>query len=113
MSERLKEFKDMWKANHRSDSRTEVVNASDIEFLIEKAEQSFNHSEINKRLGVAEYLHSTINSEIEFLQEQINLLNERLVLKRSHLADAQYEVTRIVKEKQTAERFAKVEGGEG
>jgi predicted nucleic acid-binding Zn-ribbon protein len=61
---------------------------------------------INKRLGVAEYLHSTINNEIEFLQEQINLLNERLELKRGHLADAQYEVTRIVKEKQTAERFA-------
>lgn len=60
---------------------------------------------INKRLGVAEYLHSTIKSEIEFLQEQINLLNERLVLKRGHLADAQYEVTRIVKEKQSIERF--------
>lgn len=68
---------------------------------------------INRRLGVAEYLHSTINSEIEFLQEQIYLLNARLKIKRSHLTDAQYELTRIVKEKQTAERFAKVDGGEG
>ena len=57
---------------------------------------------INKRLGVAEYLQSTINSEIEFLQEQINLLNARLELKRGHLADAQYEVTRIVKERSLA-----------
>jgi len=61
---------------------------------------------LNKRLIIAGELHSSINNEIEFLQEQINLLNERLELKRGHLADAQYEVTRIVKEKQTAERFA-------
>ena len=54
---------------------------------------------INKRLKVAENLHSSINDEIEFLQEQVNLLNERLVLKRSELADAQYDVTRIVKER--------------
>lgn len=64
-----------------------------------------NISELNKRLKVAENLHSSINDEIEFLQEQVNLLNERLVLKRSELADAQYDVTRIVKEKQSIERF--------
>jgi nitrate/nitrite-specific signal transduction histidine kinase len=61
---------------------------------------------LNKRLIIAEELHSSINDEIEFLQEQVNLLNARLELKRGKLADAQYEVTRIVKEKQTAERFA-------
>ena len=46
MSDKLKEFKDMWKANHWSDSKTEVVNASDIEFLIKKAEQSFSQNEL-------------------------------------------------------------------
>ena len=64
-----------------------------------------NISELNKRLKVAENLHSSINDEIEFLQKQVNLLNERLVLKRGELADAQYDVTRIVKEKQSIERF--------
>jgi len=58
---------------------------------------------LNKRLKFAEDLHSSINSEIEFMQEQVNLLNARLVGKKSELADAQYEVTRIVKEMQTAE----------
>jgi hypothetical protein len=62
--------------------------------------------EVNKRLKFAEDLHSSINNEIEFLQEQINILNSRLVGKKSELANAQYEVTRIVKEKQTAKRFA-------
>lgn len=61
---------------------------------------------LNKRLKIAEDLHSSINSEIEFLHEQINILNTRLELKRGELADTQYEVTRIVKEMQTAERFA-------
>ena len=60
-----------------------------------------NIPELNKRLKAAENLHSSINDEIEFLQEQVNLLNKRLVLKRSELADAQYDVTRIVKEKQS------------
>ena len=61
---------------------------------------------LNSRLKIAEDLHSSINSEIEFLHEQINILNTRLELKRGELADTQYEVTRIVKERQTAERFA-------
>jgi hypothetical protein len=60
---------------------------------------------LDKRLKFAEDLHSSINSEIKFLHEQINILNARLVGKKSELADAQYEVTRIVKQKQTAERF--------
>ena len=61
---------------------------------------------LNKRLIIAGELHSSINNEIEFLQEQINVLNARLELKRGKLADAQYECTRIVKERQTAERYA-------
>jgi len=61
---------------------------------------------LNKRLIIAGELHSSINNEIEFLQEQVNLLNARIELKRGKLADAQYECTRIVKERQTAERFA-------
>jgi hypothetical protein len=65
-----------------------------------------NTTDLNKRLKFAEDLHFSINNEIEFLQEQVNLLNARLELKRGKLADAQYEVTRIVKERQTAERFA-------
>jgi hypothetical protein len=65
-----------------------------------------NTTYLNKRLKFAEELHSSINNEIEFLHEQINILNARLVGKKSELANAQYEVTRIVKEMQTAERFA-------
>ena len=65
-----------------------------------------NTTYLNTRLKFAEELHSSINNEIEFLQEQINILNARLVGKKSELANAQYEVTRIVKERQTAERFA-------
>lgn len=65
-----------------------------------------NTTYLDKRLKFAEELHSSINNEIEFLQDQINILNARLVGKKSELADAHYEVTRIVKEKQTAERFA-------
>lgn len=65
-----------------------------------------NTTDLNKRLKFAEDLHSSINNEIEFLHEQINILNARLRGKKSELANAQYEVTRIVKERQTAERFA-------
>ena len=65
-----------------------------------------NTTNLNKRLKFAEDLHFSINNEIEFLHEQINILNVRLKGKKSELANAQYEVTRIVKEKQTAERFA-------
>lgn len=62
-------------------------------------------TELNKRLKVAEDLHYSIGDEIEFLHDQIKILNERLVAKQSDLANSHYEVTRIVKEKQTAGRF--------
>jgi hypothetical protein len=65
-----------------------------------------NTTDLNKRLKFAEDLHSSINNEIEFLNEQMNILNARLWEKKGELANAQYEVTRIVKERQTAERFA-------
>jgi hypothetical protein len=65
-----------------------------------------NTTDLNKRLKFAEDLHSSINNEIEFLNEQITILNARLWGKKGELANAQYECTRIVKERQTAERFA-------
>ena len=101
MSDRLKEFKNMWEANHWSDSMTEVVNASDIEFLIEKAEQSFNQNELKI---ITELLFKE-GLELGRLKGLNDGKNQKL---RKLYADKQDAIIKLYNKTK-----AKVDGGEG